>query len=454
MSASAGFKAKAGRPGNAGDKGLRLSMWETLRLAWADEDLRGRLQFILLIFGVYTLGIHIQVPIPGVDPAQLARMLKDHQVLGLMNAMGGGAFKRISIFALGLGPYIIASIIIQVVTMGHPQWKQEMKEGGEYARKQQNKRTRLLALGLCFFQGFGLLGLLGTVAGGLDPLNRTFIVIFWTAGAMMLLWLGEQLSEKGIGNGISLLIFAGIVSYLPNLIAEIRQSMLDGIIQWWQILFVILIFFATTWGIVYFTVAQRKIPILHQRRNFGNRQVGGAQTSYLPIAVGMAGVIPIIFAITLIYLPGQFALMIPQEPIHGILTEVAKYTHPDFTKWYGYIAALVYAGLIFFFTYFWTALQYNVEDIADNLKKAGSYIQGIRPGLQTKNFLDGVITKVTTIGAGFLALAAMTQFVMPLVAPISSLGLIGGTSLLIMVSVALETMRQIEANLITKQYEG
>ncbi len=454
MSGGAGFRGRPAAPSN-NDKGLRFSMWETLRLAWADDDLRQRLRFILIVLAVYVLGVHIPVPIPGIDPENLRRLLEDNPFFSLMNTVGGGAFKRVSIFALGLGPYIIGSIIIQVLTMGNPKWKEEMKEGGEYARKQQNKRTRFLTLGLCIFQGFGLLQLMGNVTASLSTLDRTFIVIFWMAGSMFMLWLGEQLSEKGIGNGISVLIFAGIVISLPSLGAEVGQAVANKVIAWWQVVLLLVLFAVTTWGIVYFTVAQRRIPIQHMRRNFGNRQIGSAQTSYLPVAVGMAGVIPIIFAITLIYIPQQFAAAFPLDsPAHNFLMEVGRYTNPDFTRPEGWLAALVYAGLIFFFTYFWTALQYNVEDIADNLKRGGSYIQGIRPGVQTRKFLDGVISRVTFVGALFLSLAAMTQFVMPLIAPIQNLGLIGGTSLLIMVSVALETMRQIEANLITKQYEG
>lgn len=455
MSMSAGYGAPNAKK-NAGDKGLSYSLWDTLRLAWADEDLRSRLQFILLVLGVYVVGVHIPVPLPGVDPQYLTDLLKNNAFFSLMNTVGGGAFKRLSILALGLGPYIVASIIIQVLSMGNPKWKAEMKEGGEYARKQQNKRTRLLTLGLCVFQGLGLLTMIGQAAPELsfDPLTKGLIVLFWSAGAMLMLWLGEQLSEKGIGNGISILIFAGIIISLPGLSQEVIKAVADGVVTWWRIALVLALFAVTTWGVVYFTVAQRRIPIQHMRRNFGTKSLGG-QVSYLPVSVGMAGVIPIIFAITLIYLPSQFSAAFPagSQP-NIILTNIAEFISPNFTRPSGYIGALAYAGLIFFFTYFWTALQYNVEDIADNLKKGGSYIQGIRPGHQTKKFLDGVISRVTFIGAIFLALAAMTQFVMPVIAPISNLGLIGGTSLLIMVSVALETMRQIEANLITKQYEG
>lgn len=436
------------------DKGLSKSLFELLRLGWADEDLRARLKFIMFILGVYVLGVNIPVPVPGIDPTRLEELIGANSFFQLMNTIGGGAFKKISVFALGLGPYIVASIILQVFTMGHPKWKEEMKEGGEYARRQQNRRTRVMAVALCLFQGFGLLKMMGPATAGLMWFEQLWIVLFWMAGSMLLLWLGEQVSERGIGNGISVMIFAGIIISIPSIVEILYTNVRNGTINILQVVLLLAIFFLTTWLIVMFTVAQRRIPVQHMRRNFGTKAVGG-QVSYLPIAVAMAGVIPIIFAITLIYLPSQFQTMFPVgNPIHTVLGEVAKFMSPDFTRWQGWIGAIIYMSLIFFFTYFWTALQYNVDDIADNLKKGGSYIQGIRPGRQTRDFLNGVISRITFIGALFLALAAMTQFMLPLVVPIPSIGLIAGTSLMIMVSVALETMRQIEANLITKQYES
>jgi preprotein translocase subunit SecY len=438
----------------AGDKGLRFSLIETLRLAWADEDLRGRLQFILLILAVYALGVNVPVPVPGTSPAAIEELIRNNPVFQIMNTIGGGAFKRISIFALGLNPYIVASIILQVMTYGHPKWKEEMKEGGEYARRQQNRRTRLLTLALCVFQGLGLLSQMGGAVAQVLPAHRFMIILFWTAGSMFLLWLGEQVSERGVGNGISILIFTGIIISLPGILQQIGAGVSDGLIEWWRIVLIALMFFATTWFVVLFTIAQRRIPIQHMRRNFGTQSMGG-QVSYLPIAVAMAGVIPIIFAITLIYMPQQFQMMFPPDSVpHNILAQIADLLSPDFTRPKGYLGAVIYMGMIFAFTYFWTALQYNVEDIADNLKKGGSYIQGIRPGRQTRDFLNGVVSRITFIGASFLAIAALTQFVLPLIIRLQGIGLIAGTSLLIMVSVALETMRQLEANLITKQYEG
>ncbi len=445
-----------GGGGNRGDKGLRLGLAETLRLAWLDDDIRARLQFVLLIFGIYALGVHVPVPIVGVDPNEMTNLLAQNDFFTLLNTMGGGAFKRLSIFALGLGPYITASIILQVLTLANPAWKKEMQEGGEYARRQQNRRTRLLTLVLCVFQGWGLLQLL---AGGIptiammNPGLKLTVVLFWTAGAMFLLWLGEQISERGIGNGVSLMIFAGIVISIPNLLTTIGGGIQGGTVQLWQAGLIFLLFLAITWSIVLFTVAQRRIPIQHMRRNYGTKSLGG-QTSYLPVSVNMAGVIPVIFAIALIYMPSQFAAAFPQtSPVHQTLMNVGRFFSPDFTNWRGYVGALVYCGLIFLFTYMWNAMMYNVEDIANNLKRAGSYIPGIRPGKQTKDFLDGVISRVTFVGALFLSVVALTPYLFPLIANIPGLALIGGTSLLIMVSVALETMRQIEANLLTKQYE-
>ncbi|MES1228361.1 MAG: preprotein translocase subunit SecY [Armatimonadota bacterium] len=437
------------------DKGLRLKLADTMRMAWQDPDLRKRLQFILLIFVVYAFGVHVPVPIPGFDAATMSKLLENNSYFNIMNTIGGGAFKRISIFALGLGPYISASIIMQVLTFAIPQWKEELKEGGEYARRAQNKRTRLMMLVLCVFQGWGLIHLMGeAVTGQLTTLQMLTVVAFWGAGSMFLLWLGEQLSEKGIGNGTSLLIFAGICIGVPNVVDTVRLAIVHGSVSILQIVAVLLLYVAVTWLVVFFTIAQRRIPVEHIRRNFGTKSVGG-KTSYLPISVNLAGVMPIIFALALMGLPRMLAGALRQDsPAGRFITEAEKFLFPDFTRWQGYIGALVYTFMIFFFTYFYTSIQYNIDDIADNLKRGGSFIRGIRPGKQTRDYLDGVISRVTLVGAAFLAIIALSQYVITLIAPITNLALIGGTSLLILVSVALETMRQIEANLLAKQYEN
>jgi preprotein translocase subunit SecY len=429
---------------------------ETLRLAWADPDLRTRILFVLVMFGVFALGVHIPVPIPGVSSGELQERMKDNAFFALLDTFGGGALRRISIFSLGLNPYITSSIILQILTTANPVWKKELQEGGEYARRQQNKRTRLLTLVLCVFQGMGLLQI---IAQGvpMDWTARVSVLIFWTAGAMFILWLGEQISERGIGNGVSLMIFAGIVISLPYVVQQVAQQVKVGAVSYVAVAAVVVIFLATTWFIVYFTTAQRRIPIQHMRRMVGTKVMQGGTQSYLPLSVNLAGVIPIIFAISLVYLPAQFQSYFPADSgPANFFGAIARYLSPNFAPgtpfWEPLVGASIYMALIFFFTYFYTAIQYNVDDIANNLKRAGSFVPGVRPGKQTRDFLDGVISRITVVGAGFLSAVALVQFIVPGLTNIRGASVVGGTTLLIMVTVALETMRQIEANLLMKHY--
>lgn len=452
--------------GSRGDKGLSLPLAETIRLAWADPDLKARILFVLAMFAVFTLGTHIPVPVRGVRSEDLFKALEKIPFFQYMDAFGGGALRRLSIFALGLQPYITASIIMQVLTTALPQWKKELQEGGEYARKAQNKRTRVLSVALCFAQGFGYLSQMGpALPATVTFFDKLLILLFWNAGSMFTLWLGEQISEKGIGNGTSLMIFAGIVLSLPNQFRSLwTAATVEHTINPLSLVALAVIFLVATYYIVYFTIAQRRIPIQHMRRQVGTKVTGGA-TSYLPLSVNMVGVMPIIFASTFLYLPGQFATFFGGEksPIGGALTNFGSFLQPVSDKviapWLpinrGVIGSLLYMVLIFVFTYFWTAIQYNVEDISNNLKRGGSFIPGVRPGKQTKDFLDGVISRITIVGAAFVAGVALLQFIAPVLSGLPKgtyISAIGGTSLLIMVSVALETMRQIEANLLMKQY--
>lgn len=465
MSLPAGFGGGGGGYGPKGDKGLSLPLLETLRLAWADPDLRQRLAFVLFMFGVFAMGVHVPAPIPGVSSASIYDQLKSLPMFQILDMFGGGALRKVSVFSLGLNPYITASIIMQILTTANPAWKKEMQEGGEYARKQQNKRTRLLTIVLCLVQGWGLMQMMAPALGMVTIPMRMVTIVFWSAGAMFMLWLGEQISEKGIGNGVSLMIFAGIILSLPHQVEILMQDYRAGFIHWWSFVMVFAIFVAATWFIVYFTTAQRRIPIQHMRRTVGTKIMGG-QTSYLPLSVNMAGVLPIIFAVSLIGLPYQFGMMLGGErtAIGHILTELGTYLQPSngdpvvrgIPIPRGIIGSVLYTALIFFFTYFWTAIQYNVEDITNNLKRAGSFIPGVRPGKQTKDFLDGVISRITLVGAAFISGVALLQYVAPALSGLNSktsyISILGGTSLLIMVSVALETMRQIEANLLMKRY--
>lgn len=440
-----------------GDKSLKLSLADTFRFAWADPDLRARLKFVFLVFAIYALGVSIRVPIPGVDAAKFETAMGSNAFMQLLSVMGGGGLKKISIFALGLNPYIVSSIIMQVMQTAYPQFKQEMKEGGEYARRQMSKRTRMLSIALSFVQGAGIFKMLVS-AGAVPDTSATTLpmlttVLFWTAGSMFLLWLGEQVNERGVGNGISLLIFCGIIISFPWLISTIANAVSTGVTSYFAVVLTAILFVAVIWFVVYFTIAQRRIPIQHMRRQIGTKALGGT-SSYLPFSVNMVGVMPIIFAVSLVYMPYQFASMFGGErtTVGSTLLAIGKFLAPDFTHWQGFIGAFIYMLLIFFFTYFYTAIQFNVDDIADNLKRGGSFIPGIRPGKQTKDFLDKVISRITIVGAGFLSVVALIQYVIPLFMNVQRVNLVFGTSLLIMVSVALETMRQIEANLLMKQY--
>jgi preprotein translocase subunit SecY len=458
VSLPAGFGGGgAGYGGGKGDKALALPFLETLRLSFQDPDLKQRILFVLAMFAVFTLGVHVPVPIPGISSEEVFRELKNLPAFSLLDVFGGGALRRVSVFALGLNPYITASIIIQIITTANPKMKQELQEGGEFARRQQNKWTRLLTIFLCAIQGFGLLQLMAGAPSiaSLSPFLKFVILVFWTAGAMFVLWLGEQISEKGIGNGVSLMIFAGIILSLPSQVGNLWQGMQEGVVAWWSLVIVLAVFVAATWFIVLFTTAQRRIPIQHMRRVVGTKAVGG-QTSYLPLSVNMAGVLPIIFAVSLVYLPNQFGTMLGNSPAGQFIMKASEWIQPSSRNpVQAIVGAIIYTALIFFFTYFWTAIQYNVEDISNNLKRGGSFIPGVRPGKQTKDFLDGVISRITMVGAAFIAVVALLQYVTPRLAgipPGTYISVIGGTSLLIMVQVALETMRQIEANILMKQY--
>ena len=456
--------------GGGGDKSLSLPLTQIFRLAWEDDDLRARIKFLLLMFAVFALGIHVPVPTPGIGEKEVMEKLKDSQVFQMIDNFGGGALRKLSVFALGMNPYITSSIIMQIMGTAFPQLKKELEEGGEYARKKQNQRTRFLTLAMCGVQGFGYIQLLQQGLGNaLTAGNIAIILIFWTAGSMFTLWLGEQISEKGIGNGVSLMIFAGIMIALPYQAQKLWKGVSDGAVQWYQVAGLIAIFLVTTWLVVHFTSAQRRIPVQHMRRMIGTKAIGG-KTSYLPFSLLMAGVIPIIFASSIIYMPSQFASMVGLESSAGhIFTTIGTYispspgqpifaigSFPGFNWTINPFGCLVYLLMILFFSYFWNAIQYNVEDISNNLKRAGSIIPGVRPGKQTKDFLDDIISKLTIVGAVFIAGVALLQYITPAVTNLSytyGVGAVGGTSLLILVSVALETMRQIEANLLMKQYD-
>ena len=421
--------------------------------AWAIPELRRRITFIFAMFGVYVFGLHI--PLPGVNPGALAHVFGKGGggILNLVDVFSGGALKRVTIFAMGIIPYINASIIMQLLTFAIPQW-QELAKEGESGRKRIAQYTRYLTAGLALAQAIGLVSYLrhsGVITS--DILVDITITLTLVGGTAFLMWVGEMITDKGIGNGVSLIIFCGIMVRLPSQIGGVTEGIISGTIAPWQVLLLIVAFFATVVGVIYVTLGQRKIPIQHVRKIVGNQMTQGG-TSYLPFRVASAGVIPIIFALSIQLLPLTFAQFVPPTSATGLfLNKLAEWFSPGKNP----ITGLVYAAIIVFFTYFYTAVTVNVEDITDQLRKYGSYIPGIRPGKPTMEYLDRVLTRITLAGALFLAVIALLQYWIPAITGTGGANgftLVGGTSLLIVVGVALETMQAIEAQLLMRNYEG
>ena len=411
------------------------------------KDLRKRILFVLAIFAIFRL--MASIPVPGINAENLKNFFAQFQVFGLLNVFTGGALDNLSIIMLGLGPYITAVIILQLLTMIFPALERMHKEEGDAGRQKFNQYGRLLTIPLALLQGYGLLVLFQrqNVIPDLSPFVMWSSLLTVTAGTLFLMWLGELISEKGIGNGVSLLIFAGIISDVPN---NIRQV----IITWDPSNIPSYIFFVgmaivIIAGVVLITEGRRNIPISYAKRVRGQKMYGGVST-YLPLSINPAGVIPIIFALSILLFPGMIAgFFIGTAGAVGTIALVVSnfFQNP-------WINGILYFALVVLFTYFYTAVTFNPKTIAENLQKMGGFVPGIRPGEPTANFMYYILYRVLFIGAIFLGLIA----VMPsIVAGISGVVvfqfLIGGTSLLIVVSVVLETMRQIRAQLQMREYE-
>jgi preprotein translocase subunit SecY len=429
---------------------LSINFVSALQSAFKIPELRARIVFVFAMFTVYAVGLHI--PIPGVDREQLQRLFEDQKLLEFINMFTGGALRKLTILALGLNPYITASIIMQIFSYADPRLRESLRE--EAGRRLMQQRTRLLTIAIALVQAIGLIATF-RAAGALDISGVQYfqVVVAWVAGAMFLLWLGEQITEKGLGNGVSLMIFASIVASMPYQVSRTYELLREGTITFGQILLLLVIFVATVWGVVYVTTSQRRIPIQHMRRIVGRRQLMGG-TSYLPIPVNAAGVIPIIFAVSLQLLPATVLQMIPYDrenpgPVMGFIESVIEALSPGG----GVIGSLLYAGLIFVFTYFYVSVVFNTDEIAENLKRQGAFIQGVRPGKPTSDYLNDVLTRITFAGATFLALVALLQYWVPTITRIETLSIVGGTSLLILVGVAIDFSRQLQAQLAMRQYD-
>jgi len=432
-------------------------MLRNLMAGWAIPEVRARIMYVIGAIAVFVVGIHI--PVPGVHPGRMAELF-DNPALGILqffDTFSGGALRKFTIFALGITPYINASIIMQLLTVAVPQLEAMAKEG-EAGRKQIAKYTRYLTVGLAVLQAIGLLTMLSNIAGNQifvgGPITRLQVIISLTAGTTFLMWLGESITEKGIGQGVSLIIFTSILTRLPydigNTYAQLREEGPFGIIK---ALALILLFLATMVGIIYVTGGTRKIPIQHAKRQVGTRMVQ-AQSTFLPFKVNTAGVMPIIFAITLLTFPATIAHYFYKPGSPGPGSAIAKFVMDWTTPGQNWFASIAYALLILAFTYFYAAIQINIAELTENLKKYGSFIPGVRPGRATQEYLDRVLTRITFAGALFLAVIGLVQYYIPQITGVGTFSLVGGTSLLIAVGVALDFMQNLEAHLVMRNYEG
>lgn len=411
-------------------------------------DLKRRLLFLLLALVVYRIGTHI--PVPGIDPDQLRQFFQTQQggIMGLLNMFSGGAISRFSVFALGIMPYISASIIAQMLTYVVPSLEQLRKEG-ESGRRKITQYTRYGTLVLAIVQSIGISIAIESQRNlVIDPglMFRFICVVSLVTGTMFLMWLGEQITERGLGNGISIIIFAGIVAGLPAAIGGLFELVRTGAIGPLSAIFIIALVGGVTAAVVFVERGQRKITVNYAKRQVGNKVYGG-QSSHLPLKLNMAGVIPPIFASSLILFPATLA---------------SWFTTGDATRWIRDLAAalspgqplyiLLYAGLIVFFCFFYTALVFNSKETADNLKKSGAFVPGIRPGDQTARYIDKILMRLTLAGAIYITLVCMVPEFLHLRWNVPFY--FGGTSLLIIVVVTMDFMSQVQAYLMTHQYES
>lgn len=422
-------------------------MLEKIVQIYKVRELRNKIFFILALLVVFRLAANI--PLPGVDVMKLKQLFEGNQLLGLLNIFSGGGLGNISIVLLGVGPYITASIIMQLLTMIVPRLEQIYKEEGEAGRQKFNMWTRWLTVPLAAMQTFGMITLLRSqqVLGELNPFDMAVIIAVATAGTIFLMWLGELITEKGIGNGVSLIIFAGIVAGLPSMLTQLFTTFDPTKLFTYLILAAVAII--TISGVVLITEGQRNIPVSYAKRIRGNKMYGGMST-HLPLRINQAGVIPIIFAISIMLFPGMIASFLMQAKSE-IIVKVATMVNQVFQNQLFY--GLTYFILVVLFTYFYTAVVFDPNKISENLQKQGGYVPGIRPGRTTAEYLHRIMNRVTLAGSLFLGAIAVLPIVIQGFSGISALA-IGGTSILIVVSVVIETIKQIESQLVMRDYEG
>ncbi len=434
-------------------------MIQTIRNAWKLPELRKKILFTIFALLIFRLGS--AVPVPYINGEMLRDVIaaRSGTIFDLMNAMSGSAFSMATVFALSIQPYINSSIIIQLLTVAIPALERLAKEGGEEGRKKIASITRYTTVAIALLQGFGYYSMIRSY----DLLNNgnlsgvwvgLVIVLTFTAGSAFLMWLGEQITEFGIGNGISMILFAGIISRGPQLVMSlytgVRNSLLGlesseliFVMPWWGAILLVLGMLAMVVFIVYISNAERKIPVQYAKRVVGRKMYGG-QSTHIPMKVNMSGVMPVIFAQSIASLPATIAAFIPG----GSESAFIKFFNPN-----GAVYAVVYFLLIVAFSYFYAGMSFSPVEVANNLKKNGGFIPGFRPGKPTADFITKVLNKITLFGALYLGVIALAPIITGNLVGVSSMG-IGGTSVIIVVGVALETVKAMEAQMLMRHYKG
>jgi preprotein translocase subunit SecY len=422
---------------------------KTIRKAWGIPELRKKIIFTALVLLIFRIGNAI--PVPYVDTGILTEYLNQLSttVLGLYNVMSGGAFAQATVFALGVQPYINSSIIIQLLTVAIPALERLARDGGEEGKKKIQSITRYTTVGIAVLQGWGYYMLMKNygILTNTGVWAALVIIVSFIAGSSFVMWMGEQITEFGIGNGISIILFAGILSRVPSMISGVASSLTSGAIQWWAVLLIVVGILGLIVLITFVNDAERRIPVQYAKRQVGRKMYGG-QASTLPMKVNMSGVLPIIFAQSIAMIPSTIAAFCK--------------TAAEGTFWYGFLQAIdtksvlymiFYFLMIIGFSYFYATIQFNPIEISNNLKKNGGFVPGFRPGKPTSDFIRKVLNKITLFGAIYLGIVAILPLVIGKIVNVASLA-IGGTSVIIVVGVALETVQALESQMLMRQYKG
>ena len=421
-------------------------MWETIKKIYTHADLRNRILYVFGLLVVFRLLAHI--PVPGIDLSELRSFFERNQLFGMLNLFTGGAMRNFSIVMMGVGPYITSSIIFQLLGMIVPSLEALQKEG-EYGRRKINQYTRIATVPLSIMQAYAMITLLKSqgIIGGWSEFQLATMLITMSAGTILLMWIGELISEKGIGNGISLIITLGIIGGIPTSLSQtfavFDTSKIIGIVSFAAIAVII------TALIVIFSEGERQVPVTYARRVRGHRTFGGVDT-FLPIKVNIGGVIPIIFALSMMIFPGVIAKFLEQAKSAQIASFAKSFANlfQNNNVWYG----IIYFILVFLFTFFYASVVFKPDQVAENLQKQGGFVPGLRPGKETADYLGSVLYRITFLGAMFLGFIAVLPYVVQSITNIQTL-VLGGTGLLIVVSVVIETMRQIKAQLVMRTYD-